>query len=188
MNGKALQTTICLFLLACPGILAAEDSQAVKFSHGSREVPTYTFERSETIAPLFRSIRKEQVAVEAPHEERIVSSFVPQNRLVFQAAGRPSAAVLLAPGSVFGANAIRGDFPWELRPLTAVKFEGQVKQTRRFWSVISDEPFARPQNEIHAVSLRRARIGKESRLSLVEVKSAAKPPIAASRTSAGYQG
>jgi tetratricopeptide (TPR) repeat protein len=34
----------------------AQDSPVVRFTHGKRVVPTYTFSRSETVAPLFKSI------------------------------------------------------------------------------------------------------------------------------------
>ncbi|HYK88914.1 MAG TPA: DUF5107 domain-containing protein [Acidobacteriota bacterium] len=51
-----LRIIIAFCVLAWPGALTAEVSQAVKFSHGRREVPTYTFQRAETVAPLFRSI------------------------------------------------------------------------------------------------------------------------------------
>jgi predicted Zn-dependent protease len=56
MIRKTLQVVVVFAALAWSSVLAAESPQAVKFSHGKREVPTYTFGRSETVAPLFRSI------------------------------------------------------------------------------------------------------------------------------------
>jgi tetratricopeptide (TPR) repeat protein len=37
-------------------VAAAQDSAAIQFTHGKLTVPTYTFGRSETVAPLFKSI------------------------------------------------------------------------------------------------------------------------------------
>jgi tetratricopeptide (TPR) repeat protein len=47
---------LCLVLSPAPGLLRAETSRAVRFSLGRLEVPTYTFGRAETVAPLFKSI------------------------------------------------------------------------------------------------------------------------------------
>lgn len=44
-----------VFILVFSGTLFAQSLPAVRFSHGTIEVPTYTFGRAETVAPLFKS-------------------------------------------------------------------------------------------------------------------------------------
>jgi tetratricopeptide (TPR) repeat protein len=44
-----------LSLLAAPIWQAANPASTVRFTHGTLEVPTYTFGRSESVAPLFKS-------------------------------------------------------------------------------------------------------------------------------------
>ncbi|HVN77363.1 MAG TPA: DUF5107 domain-containing protein, partial [Terriglobia bacterium] len=45
-----------LSFLLWANVTTARDSAAVQFEHGTLTVPTYTFGRSETVAPLFKSI------------------------------------------------------------------------------------------------------------------------------------
>lgn len=47
---------LLLMLTVNGGVLFAQSLPAVRFSHGRLEVPTYTFGRAETVAPLFKSL------------------------------------------------------------------------------------------------------------------------------------
>ncbi|HEY3130514.1 MAG TPA: DUF5107 domain-containing protein, partial [Acidobacteriota bacterium] len=56
------KATLALLTILCTNLVAAQKARntnrvaAVRYTHGKLEIPTYTFARSETVAPLFKTV------------------------------------------------------------------------------------------------------------------------------------